>query len=204
MIQQLIVNAATSSLPRRCGANPYHDIQVLTPMRNGPLGTITINNLIRSALNQNADETAQPVSHGFQPNDRVLQTRNDYYLGVFNGECGIVEEASGGSAVVRFGERFVTYPRSAFASLTHGFAITIHRSQGSEYPFVIIPVHECQSAMLTRELLYTAMTRGKRMVVFVGSRRAFEQAIDNTRNRRHTGLKTLLSPQPASHLKKAA
>ncbi len=203
-IQQLIVNAATSSLPKRCGADPYRDIQVLTPMRNGPLGTISLNGLIRSELNWNADESSQSAFHRFQMNDRVLQTRNDYYLGVFNGECGIVEEASSESVVVRFGERLVTYPRSAFASLAHGFAITIHRSQGSEYPFVIIPVHECQSAMLSRELLYTAMTRGKRMVVFIGSRRAFEQAIGNTRNHRHTGLKTLLSSQPASHLKKAA
>jgi exodeoxyribonuclease V alpha subunit len=173
-------------------------------MRNGPLGTNALNNLIRSALNRNADESSQPAFHRFQINDRVLQTRNDYQLGVFNGECGIVEEMSGEGVIVRFGERRVTYPRSAFASLTHGFAITIHRSQGSEYPFVIIPVHECQGAMLSRELLYTAMTRGKRMVVFIGSRRAFEQAIGNTRNHRHTGLKILLSPQPASHMKKAA
>ncbi len=204
-IQQLVVNAATSSLPRRCGADPYRDVQVLTPMRNGPLGTNALNSLIRSVLNQNADEPSQSPAHRFQPNDRVLQIRNDYHLGVFNGECGIVEEVSGESAVVRFGERRVTYPRSAFASLAHGFAITIHRSQGSEYPFVIIPVHECQSAMLSRELLYTAMTRGKRMVVFIGSRRAFEQAIGNTRNHRYTGLKTLLSPSSfPSHLKKTA
>ncbi len=203
-IQQLIVNAATSSLPRRCGADPYRDVQVLAPMRNGLLGTNALNNLIRSALNQNADESSQSPVHRFQPNDRVLQTQNDYYLGVFNGECGIVEEASGEGVIVCFGERRVTYLQSSFASLTHGFAITIHRSQGSEYPFVIIPVHECQSAMLSRELLYTAMTRGKRMVVFIGSRCAFEQAIGNTRNHRHTGLKTLLSSQPASHLKKAA
>jgi exodeoxyribonuclease V alpha subunit len=203
-IQQLIVNAATSSLPRRCGADPYRDIQVLAPMRGGPLGTNALNNLIRSALNCNADEPPQSALHRFQINDRVLQTRNDYSLGVFNGECGIVEESSGEGIIVRFGERRVTYPRSASASLAHGFAITIRRSQGSEYPFVIIPVHESQGAMLSRELLYTALTRGKRMVVFIGSRRAFAQAIGNTRNHRHTGLKTLLSSLPASHLKTAA
>jgi exodeoxyribonuclease V alpha subunit len=203
-VQQLIVNAATRSLPGRCGADPYRDIQVLAPMRSGPLGTNALNGLIRSALNRNVDESSQRAFHRFQINDRVLQTRNDYSLGVFNGECGIVEESSGEGFIVRFGGRSVTYPRSAFASLTHGFAITIHRSQGSEYPFVIIPVHESQGAMLTRELLYTALTRGKRMVVFIGSRRAFGQAIGNTRNHRHTGLKTLLSLLPASHLKKAA
>lgn len=196
-IQRLVVVAATSSLPKRCGADPYRDIQVLTPMRKGPLGTITLNNLIRDSLNQPAAEanpSAQSSQPDFQPNDRVLQTRNNYDLGVFNGECGIVEEVVSENVTVRFGERRVEYPQTSFSELAHGFAITIHRSQGSEYPFVIIPVHESQSIMLTRELLYTALTRGRKMVVLIGSRRAFTQAINATRSNRHTGLKSLLSP----------
>jgi exodeoxyribonuclease V alpha subunit len=105
-----------------------------------------------------------------------------------------VEEASSEIVTVRFGERRVEYPQTSFSELAHGFAITIHRSQGSEYPFVIIPVHECQSVMLTRELLYTALTRGRKMVALIGSRRAFMQAVSSTRSNRHTGLKDLLSP----------
>jgi exodeoxyribonuclease V alpha subunit len=195
-IQRLVINAATRSLPKRCNADPHRDIQALTPMRKGALGTIALNSLIRRALNPETAETnTQPgsSSHNFQPGDRVLQTRNNYDLGVFNGECGIVVEATEKSATVRFGERGVRYHQSAFADLTFGFAITIHRSQGSEYPFVIIPIHESQSVMLTRELLYTAMTRGKRMVVVIGSRRAFAQAIGNPCRHRFTGLPDLLS-----------
>jgi exodeoxyribonuclease V alpha subunit len=196
-IQRLVVAAATSSLPKRCGADPHRDIQVLTPMCKGPLGTVSLNKLIRDSLNQSAAE-ANPSTRSsqpdFQPDDRVLQTRNNYDLGVFNGECGIVEDVRSETVTVRFGERRVEYPQTSFSELAHGFAITIHRSQGSEYPFVIIPVHESQSVMLTRELLYTALTRGRKMVVLIGSRRAFMQAINATRSNRHTGLKSLLSP----------
>src|SRR5262249_11177154 len=195
-IQRLVVAAATSSLPKRRGADPHRDIQVLTPMRKGPLGTITLNKLIRDSLNQSTSESngsAKSSQLEFQTNDRVLQTRNNYDLGVFNGECGIVEDVASETVTVRFGERRVEYPQTSFSELAHGFAITIHRSQGSEYPFIIIPVHECQSVMLTRELLYTALTRGRKMVVLIGSRRAFLQAISATRSNRYTGLKSLLS-----------
>jgi ATP-dependent exoDNAse (exonuclease V) alpha subunit len=108
---------------------------------------------------------------------------------------GIVEEASGDGITVRFGDRRVTYDQDSLADLAPGYAITIHPSQGSEYPFVIIPIHECQGIMLTRELLYTALTRGKRMVVLIGSRRAFSEAITSTRSHCLTGLKDLLTPQ---------
>jgi exodeoxyribonuclease V alpha subunit len=207
-IQRLVVNAATRSLPARCGADPYQDVQVLTPMRKGPLGTFALNGLIRRALNQesaDANDAAQSSEQGFLPADRVLQTRNNYNLGVFNGECGIVEESTGENVTVKFGERRVVYHKTVLSDLAHGFAITIHRSQGSEYPFVIIPIHECQNVMLTRELLYTALTRGKEMVALIGSRCAFEQAINHTRSHRGAGLKNLLSPSTAhSTAKKAA
>jgi len=94
---------------------------------------------------------------------------------------------------VKFGERGVEYSRASLPELTPGFAITIHRSQGSEYPFVIIPIHEIQQPMLSRELLYTAITRGQQMVVLIGSRRAFEMAVEKTvRGKRQTGLKQAL------------
>jgi exodeoxyribonuclease V alpha subunit len=206
-IQRLVVTAATSSLPKRCGADPHRDIQVLSPMRGGPLGTVMLNKLIRDSLDQTVAKTSRPTRSSrpeFQPYDRVLQTRNNYELGVFNGECGIVQESSGKTLTVRFGERRVEYHQKSFAELTHGFAITIHRSQGSEYPFVIIPVHECQSAMLSRELLYTALTRGRKMVVLIGSRGALLQAINTTRSDRRTGLKALLSaPTHLSTIKAA-
>ncbi|MCI0663412.1 MAG: AAA family ATPase, partial [Acidobacteria bacterium] len=207
-IQQLVVNVATHSMPKRCGADPHRDIQVLAPMHKGPLGTITLNRLIRFALYQKTVKTkeeTQSSEPAFQPNDRVLQTRNNYHLGVFNGECGIVIETTGKSVTVKFGDRCVTYHQNITADLTHGYAITIHRSQGSEYPFVIIPIHESQSVMLTRELLYTALTRGKKMVVLIGSQHALAQAISNTRSHRQTGLKSFLAPSNnISTMKRAA
>jgi exodeoxyribonuclease V alpha subunit len=204
-IQRLIVNAAVRSLPEKCGADPNREIQVLTPMHKGALGTINLNKLIRAALNRAASElepSDPSPNHSFRPNDRVLQTKNNYNVGVFNGECGIVEEAASETIMVRFGDRRVTYDQESFADLTPGYAITIHRSQGSEYPFVIIPIHESQGIMLTRELLYTALTRGKRMVVLIGSRRAFTQAITSTRSHRLTTLKDLLKTTGNSHPRK--
>jgi exodeoxyribonuclease V alpha subunit len=176
-IQQLVIRAVTSSLHARCGADPYSDIQVLTPMRNGLLGTVHLNQAIRRALHPFA--LSAETKHFFCCKDRVLNIRNNYSLGVFNGECGSVADVMDDKVCVRYGEREVAYNKASLDDLTHGFAITIHRAQGSEYPFVVIPLHESQSIMLTRELLYTALTRGRRMVVLIGSRRALARAIAN-------------------------
>jgi exodeoxyribonuclease V alpha subunit len=190
-IGRLIVKAATKSLPARCGADPKQNIQVLTPKHRGLLGTISLNERIRLGLN-NSD--VEPTSaHPFLAGDRVLHTKNNYQLNVFNGQCGSVQEATDDGVTVRFGAREVVYSRASLFQLTHGFAISVHRSQGSEYPFVIIPIHETQYPMLSRELLYTALTRGQQMVVLIGSRSALEIAIRNTvRGKLHTGLKQAL------------
>jgi exodeoxyribonuclease V alpha subunit len=196
-IQRLVVNVVTRSLPGKCAADPHRDIQVLTPMHKGALGTIRLNELIRAALNQEvskADISVATTETDFHPNDRVLQTRNNYNIDVFNGECGIVETVDDETITVRFGDKCVAYDQDSLADLTSGYAITIHRSQGSEYPFVIIPIHESQGIMLARELLYTAITRARRMVVLIGSRRAIARAVSNTRSIRLTGLKYLLTP----------
>jgi exodeoxyribonuclease V alpha subunit len=196
-LQRLVVNVVTRSLPQKCEADPHRDIQVLTPMHRGTLGTIKLNELIRAALNQKvskADLSITTTAKDFLPNDRVLQTRNNYDIDVFNGECGIVETVDDGTITVRFGDRCVAYDHDSLADLTSGYAITIHRSQGSEYPFVIVPIHESQGIMLARELLYTAMTRARRMVVLIGSRRAIAQAVSSTRSHRLSALKNLLTP----------
>lgn len=202
-IQQLVLRAVMSSLPARCGADPYSDIQVLTPMRNGLLGTVHLNQAIRQALHPFAlsAETNQP----FCCKDRVLNIRNNYSLGVFNGECGSIADVTDDKVCVRYGKREVTYNKASLDDLTHGFAITIHRAQGSEYPFVVIPLHESQSIMLTRELLYTALTRGRRMVVLIGSRRALARAIANDySSQRWTRLAELLIASFARTTNKAA
>jgi exodeoxyribonuclease V alpha subunit len=189
-IQRLVINAVTSSLPARFEADPFRDIQVLTPMRNGARGTTQLNQKIRQALHASPSKENAP----FCVQDRVLHIRNNYALGVFNGEGGNVLAIYSDEICVQYGAREVMYDQAALNDLTHGFAITIHRSQGSEYPFVVIPLHESQSQMLTRELLYTALTRGRQLVVLIGSRSALERAIANDRSsQRCTQLANLLA-----------
>ncbi|MGE0128931.1 MAG: ATP-dependent RecD-like DNA helicase [Blastocatellales bacterium] len=191
-ISRLVVKAATKSLPARCGANPNQNVQVLTPKHRGLLGTISLNEQIQGGLSD-SDLEPPTTAHPFLPGDRVLHTKNNYRLNVFNGQCGSVQVATDDSITVNFGQREVIYSRASLHQLTHGFAISIHRSQGSEYPFVIIPIHETQYPMLSRELLYTAITRGQQMVVLIGSRSALEAAIENSvRGKLHTGLKHTL------------
>lgn len=202
-IQQLVVKAVTSSLPVRCGADAYSDIQVLTPMRNGLLGTLHLNHAIRQALQPSF--VAAKTKHSFNLKDRVLNIRNNYALGVFNGECGSVLDIGEETVCVRYGAREVKYDKAALDDLTHGFALTIHRAQGSEYPFVVIPLHESQSVMLTRELLYTALTRGRRMAVLIGSRQALARAIANDHSsQRCTRLVELLTAAFARTANKTA
>lgn len=202
-IQHLVVKAVTSSLPARCGADAYSDIQVLTPMRDGLLGTLRLNHAIRQALHPSV--VAAEPKHFFNRKDRVLNIRNNYALGVFNGECGNVQDIGEETVCVRYGAREVKYDKATLDDLTHGFALTIHRAQGSEYPFVVIPLHESQSVMLTRELLYTALTRGRRMVVLIGSRQALAHAIANDySSQRCTRLAELLAASFARTTNKTA
>jgi len=205
-IECLVVKAAARSLPARCGADPRRSIQVLAPMHKGPLGTQALNHQIQQALSgDEEEEKSHPRQLSFRPGDRVLHTKNNYDLGVFNGECGNVEEVEDDKVTVRFGERVVTYDQAFLDELTHGYAITVHRAQGSEYPFVIIPVHESQGPMLTRALLYTAFTRGRQMVVLIGSRRALTKAIANDRSsRRSTLLAHLLATTSTNEARKKA
>jgi exodeoxyribonuclease V alpha subunit len=203
-IGRLVVKAATKSLPARCGADPNQNIQVLAPKHRGLLGTISLNEQIHMGL-RNSDLEPSTSAHPFLPGDRVLHTKNNYRLNVFNGQCGSVQDTINDGLNVRFGERVVAYSRTSLFQLTHGFAISVHRSQGSEYPFVIIPIHETQYPMLSRELLYTALTRGQQMVVLIGSRSALETAIENTvRGKLHTGLKQALVKAMASKLNSRA
>jgi exodeoxyribonuclease V alpha subunit len=198
-IQRLVIKAATRSLPARCGADPHRNIQVLTPMHKGPLGTLALNQQIQGALGGNEEKGEDNPQPLFRLGDRVLHTKNNYQLGVFNGECGNVEQVEKEKVTVKFGERVVIYDQAFLDELTHGYAITVHRAQGSEYPFVIIPVHESQGAMLTRALLYTALTRGRQMVILIGSRRALAKAIANDgSSRRSTALARLLAPTPTA------
>ena len=173
-VAHTVETLVTTRIPRRFGLDPRRDIQVLSPMNRGPLGTVQLNTRLRERLNPDPAGASGGLRHG----DRVLQTRNNYQLEVFNGDIGhvVAVDADSGSAQVDFGGRRVQYAAADREDLVPAYAISIHRSQGSEFPAVVIPVHTQHFVMLRRNLLYTAVTRGKRLVVLVGSEMAVSLA----------------------------
>ncbi len=180
--QRLVVELVAERIPAKFGLDPLTEIQVLAPMRRGVLGTIALNDALRARLNP----TGPPVgagAHGLRLGDRVMQTANNYRLDVMNGEVGRIEElvANGQEVRVRFDERAVSFPRAELDSLELAYACSIHKSQGSEYPAVVIPLHTQHFVMLRRNLLYTAITRGKRVVVLVGNAKARRLAVQEAR-----------------------
>jgi len=176
-IRDLVVHR----LPRRFGFTPG-DIQVLTPMHRGELGATHLNELLQDALSAGAEELASG-SRRFRVGDRVMQLRNDYDKDVYNGDIGSVIRMTQQERelVVRFDEREVCFSKDELDELTLAYAATIHKSQGSEYPAVVIPLHTQHFVMLARSLLYTAVTRGKKLVVLVGSAKALGIAVRNAK-----------------------
>lgn len=176
-------------LPDSFGLDPLADIQVLTPMHKGEVGTIQLNQALQAALNP------LPPGEGpkgrFRKGDKVIQMRNDYTKEVFNGEVGTVVDANPAAkqTVVVFDDREVAYEGEEADALSLAYAISIHKSQGSEYPAVVVPLVTQHYIMLQRNLLYTAITRGQRLVILVGSPKALRVALDNDRPmQRRTGL----------------
>lgn len=179
-----IVHLVQERIPKGFGLDPIRDIQVLSPMRKGECGTESLNDALAQALNPRDRK-------GLVEGDRVMQLRNDYDKDVFNGDTGVVaERLPQGALRVRFEDgREVEYSNTERNDLAPAWAITIHKSQGSEYPAVVIPVLGQHHRMLQRNLLYTAITRGRRLVVVVGDPSAIDRAINNDRaDRRWTGL----------------
>ncbi|MFH1980952.1 MAG: ATP-dependent RecD-like DNA helicase [Pseudomonadota bacterium] len=179
---EAIVDLCTRRIPQHFNLDPAGDIQVLTPMHKGHVGTINLNRVLQSRLNPAAAEPAG-VSI-FRPGDKVIHTKNNYVKEVFNGDIGIVIDAElrSETLTVDYEGRAVTYLFSELEELSLAYAITVHKSQGSEYPCVVIALMTQHYPMLQRNLLYTAMTRGKRLVVIVGSQRALAVALENDRS----------------------
>jgi exodeoxyribonuclease V alpha subunit len=181
---ETIRDLVTTRLPRRYGFSP-RDIQVLTPMHRGELGATTLNHLLQDAITPGRPEL-RSGARVFRVGDRVMQVRNNYDRDVFNGDVGEVVRVAGGpgdasesQAVVSFDGREVSYAADDLDELTLAYAATVHKSQGSEYPVAIVPVHTQHYVMLQRSLLYTAVTRGKKLVVLIGSRKALRIAVAN-------------------------
>nr|WP_245645986.1 AAA family ATPase [Nocardiopsis trehalosi] len=194
---ELTVDVVARRIPRRFGLDPRRDVQVLTPVHRGPAGAGNLNTLLQEALTPAREGVPERRFGGrvFRVGDKVTQVRNNYDKGangVFNGTLGVITgiDSDEQRLTVRTDEdEEVPYEFAELDELAHAYAVTVHRSQGSEYPAVVIPVTTSAWMMLQRNLLYTAITRAKRLVVLVGSRRAIAQAVRNaTAGRRHTAL----------------
>lgn len=179
-----VVDLVAERIPAGFGFDPLSSVQVLTPMHRGELGTQALNQALQERLNP-AAEGVPELARGervFRRGDKVMQLRNDYDRGVFNGDIGVISAivADDGSARVDFGDgRGAEYERNELDQLVHAYAVSVHKSQGSEYPAVVIPVTTQHFMMLQRSLLYTAVTRGKRLVVLVGTPKAVAMAVRN-------------------------
>ena len=180
----------TTRIPRKFGMDPLQDVQVLVPMRKNILGTENLNVELQKALNPRGDAIIRGGTM-FRAGDRVMQLRNNYDKDVYNGDVGFVKAVSSDdrSMIVNFDGRPVKYDGGDLDELVLAYATTIHKSQGSEYPAVIVIIHTQHYVMLQRNLLYTAITRGKRLVLLMGVPYAIDQAIKtNTVRERRTSL----------------
>lgn len=193
-ILETIKKLVTERVPGRFGIDPVEGVQVLTPMHRGTLGASNLNTELQQLLNP----SGEPIPHGARAlrlGDKVLQVRNNYELEVWNGDIGRIAAVDPVErrVQVRFEDRAVSYEFADLDELVPAYACSIHKSQGSEYTCVVIPLHTQHYVMLQRNLLYTAVTRGKRLVVIVGSRRALMIAVKNSKLReRFTRLKERL------------
>jgi exodeoxyribonuclease V alpha subunit len=181
-----VVEVVGNRIPKRFGMDAIRDVQVICPMQRGALGARALNADLQKALNPNQSPRVERFGSVFLPNDKVMQTENDYDKEVFNGDLGTVTAIDEEEGILRasFDGREVDYPFAELDTLAPAYAITIHKSQGSEYPAVVITLTTQHYTMLARNLLYTAVTRGKRLVIVVGQRRALAIAVRTSNARR--------------------
>jgi exodeoxyribonuclease V alpha subunit len=196
-IKDIICDLVSNKLVA-AGYDPMRDVQILTPMNRGDLGTVQINEEMQALLNPRkpGQQEFQRKTYFLRSGDKVIQNVNNYELSVFNGDIGFVEHANieGIKLIVNFGGRLVRYDADQAMELRLAYAITIHKSQGSEFPVVIIPASMQHYIMLQRNLIYTGLTRARRLAIFIGSFRAINYAASNQISlRRQTRLKERIS-----------
>jgi len=194
-------------LPARYGVRPCDDIQIISPTRKGPLGTIALNAFLQSALNPPSRIKTECKIGGtlYREGDKVMQTKNNYDIswlqdgregiGIFNGDVGVILklEPKKQCAVIRFDDRVAEYDFAMFEDVEHAYAVTVHKSQGSEYPIVIMPFYDFPPMLMSRSLLYTGVTRAKQMFIGVGRPYCVNGMVQNDRRQqRNTTLCELL------------
>lgn len=184
-----LVQMVKHSLPKRFGLDPIEHVQIITPMQKGVLGARALNVALQAALNPTGD-SIERFGYHYRVGDKVMQLVNDYQKDVFNGDSGRITEinATDRTLRVRFEHRSVEYDFQELDELSLSYAITVHKSQGSEYPFVILPMHTQHYILLQRNLLYTALTRGKKFVLLLGSAKAVSIAVRNADSRQRVTL----------------
>ncbi len=195
-IQRRLLQVVSERIPLRFGLDSMQDIQVLTPMNRGPLGTKALNTILQERLNPGALRKIVRFGTTFAEGDKVIQMVNNYDKEVFNGDIGIVStvDEEEDSLRVLYDGREVAYEFGELDEIALGYAITIHKSQGSEYPAVVIPLSMQHYTLLERNLVYTAITRARKLVMIIGDPKALSMAVANKRSsQRLTGLVSMLS-----------
>jgi exodeoxyribonuclease V alpha subunit len=194
-VLEIILELASRRIPRRFGFDPLDDIQVLTPMHKGVVGATNLNHRLQEVLNP-ANSEVMFGDRTFRINDKVMQTRNNYDKEVFNGDIGRIAAIDSGQRRLTtiFDSREVVYDFSELDELVLAYAVSVHKSQGSEYPVVIFPILTQHYILLQRNLIYTAVTRGRKLVVMVGSPRALAIGVNNSQTQqRFTRLRHRLA-----------
>lgn len=192
---RLIVTLCRERIPASFGLDPVKDIQVLSPMHRGAAGVTQLNRMLQDAMNPRPVELVRGERR-YRPGDKVMQVRNNYDKDVFNGDMGriIRIDTEARAAAVRFEDQTVDYDYNELDEIVPAYAISVHKSQGAEFPAVIVPVLTDHYLLLQRNLLYTAVSRGKKLVVLAGTKKALSIACKNTDSReRYTGLKDRLT-----------
>ncbi len=184
-----VVNLVVNHIPRVFGFDPVEDIQVLSPMHRGVAGTANLNRVLQDKLNPHA-EGVRYGDNRLRVNDKIMQVKNNYDKEVFNGDLGQIDriDPDARQVEITFDSRPVTYDFSELNEVTLAYAISIHKSQGSEYPAVVIPLLTAHYILLQRNLIYTAVTRGKQLVIVVGSKKALAMAIHNDKTKKRFTL----------------
>jgi exodeoxyribonuclease V alpha subunit len=188
-VMELIITLVKERIPKRFGFDPLDDIQVLTPMHRGIVGGTNLNRELQKALNP-GDEGVSRMGRLYKVNDKVMQILNNYDKEVYNGDIGRILsiDAEAQEIIVSIDDREIPYDYSEMDELVHAYAVSIHKSQGSEYPAVVIPILTQHYILLQRNLLYTGVTRGKKLVVIVGTRKAMAIAVRNNKTEKRYTL----------------
>jgi exodeoxyribonuclease V alpha subunit len=196
----LIIELVKTRIPRRFALDPIRDIQVLCPMNRGGVGARSLNIELQAALNPAGERKVERFGWTFAPGDKIMQVENDYDKEVYNGDIGYVKDVDSdeGELTASFDGRSVVYGFGELDTLVPAYAATIHKSQGSEYPAVVIPVMTQHYTMLQRNLLYTGVTRGKRLVVLAGQKKAVAIAVRSVSGRRRWSKLGEWLPSPPS------